>query len=76
MQVTWIKCERGGNMKASIKLENSSGGQNYQIVNIFRKDLKIRYNKKLTGKVRLYVSEKNALKSISGILSLYEHSLH
>lgn len=42
----------------------------------FRKDFKIKYSRKLSAKVRLYVSEKNALKSITNILSLYQQNLN
>lgn len=63
-------------MVANIKLENGEVKQTKQIVNFFRKGVKIKYNKKLTGKVRLYISEKNSVKSMDDILSLYENSLN
>jgi hypothetical protein len=68
--------ERGGNMIASIKLDNTEVKQVEQIVSFFRKSKKIRYNKKLTGKVRLYISDKNSMKSMNDVLSLYENSLN
>ncbi|MFZ5353873.1 MAG: hypothetical protein ACOZCL_14275 [Bacillota bacterium] len=49
---------------------------NCNIEYIFKKDIKIKYKKKLAGKVRLYISEKNAVKGLSGILSLYRRELH
>ncbi len=63
-------------MVANIKLDNSEVKQVKQIVTFFKKGTKIRYNKKLTGKVRLYISDKNSMKSMNDILSLYENSLN
>ncbi len=63
-------------MVASIKLDNNEIKQTKQIASFFKKGCKIRYNKKLTGKVRLYISEKNSMKSMNDILSLYENSLN
>ena len=63
-------------MVASIKLDNNEVRPNKQITSFFRRGTKIRYNKKLTGKVRLYISEKNSMKSFNDILSLYENSLN
>ena len=63
-------------MTASIRLDNNEAKQTKQIIRFFKKGVKIRYNKKLTGKVRLYISEKNSMKSISDILSLYENRLN
>lgn len=63
-------------MVASIKLDNNELRPNKQITSFFKKSIKIRYNKKLTGKVRLYISEKNSMKSFNDILSLYENSLN
>jgi len=56
-------------MTASIRLDNNEAKQTKQIIRFFKKGVKIRYNKKLTGKVRLYISEKNSVKNISDILS-------
>lgn len=72
----FMECERGGNMVASIKLENGEAKQVKQIASFFKKEYKIKYNKKLTRKVRLYISEKNTMKSMNDILSLYEHNLN
>lgn len=63
-------------MVGSIKLDNNQIKQKKQIVRFFKSGSKIKYNKKLTRKVRLYISEKNSLKSINNILSLYENSLN
>ena len=63
-------------MVANIKQENNEVKQVNQIVSFFKKGTKIRYNKKLTGKVRLYISDKNSMKSMNDILSLYENSLN
>jgi len=63
-------------MTASIRLDNNEAKQTKQIISFFKKGVKIRYNKKLTGKVRLYISEKNSVKNISDILSLYENRLN
>ncbi|HOS68943.1 MAG TPA: hypothetical protein PLG67_02055 [Bacillota bacterium] len=63
-------------MTASIRLDNNEVKQTKQIISFFKKGVKVRYNKKLTGKVRLYISEKNSVKNISDILSLYENRLN
>ncbi len=63
-------------MTASIRLDNNEAKQTKKIIRFFKKGVKIRYNKKLTGKVRLYISEKNSVKNISDILSLYENRLN
>jgi len=63
-------------MTAGIRLDNNEVKQTKQIISFFKKGVKIRYNKKVTGKVRLYISEKNSVKSISDILSLYENRLN
>ncbi|HYE84311.1 MAG TPA: hypothetical protein VEG39_19370 [Clostridia bacterium] len=63
-------------MVANIKLDNGEIKQTKQITSFFKKGTKIRYNKKLTGKIRLYISEKNSIRSMNDILSLYENSLN
>lgn len=63
-------------MVASIKLDNNDVRQNNQIISFFKKGKKIKYNKKLSGKVRLYISEKNSMKNFNDILSLYESNLN
>lgn len=42
----------------------------------FKKGYKIKYNKKLSGKIRLYISERNSIKDINGIINLYKKELH
>lgn len=61
-------------MITHINLENTDNQFNV-INNFFKKDYKISYNKKLSGKVRLYVSERNAIKNLKGIVSLYKREL-
>jgi hypothetical protein len=63
-------------MVGSIKLDNNEVKQKKQIVSFFKSGSKIKYNKRLTRKVRLYISEKNSIKGINDILSLYENSLN
>jgi hypothetical protein len=61
-------------MITHINLENADN-QFTVINNFFKKEYKITYNKKLSGKVRLYVSERNAIKNLKGIVSLYKREL-
>lgn len=63
-------------MAANIRLDNNEMKQTKQIISFFKKGVKIRYNKKLSGKVRLYISEKNSMKNMNDILSLYEDKLN
>lgn len=63
-------------MVANLRLDSNGLNHSKQVVNFFKRNVKIKYNKKLSGKVRLYVSEKNGLRSLTGVLSLYEHSLN
>lgn len=63
-------------MVASIKLDNNDVRTDKQITSFFKTSRKIKYNKKLTGKVRLYISDKNSIRSVNDILSLYENSLN
>jgi len=63
-------------MVANIRLDDTEVKENKQITNFFKKGVKIRYNKKLTGKVKLYISEKNSMRSMNDILSLYEDKLN
>lgn len=48
----------------------------FNINNFFKKNYKIKYNKRLSGKVRLYISDKNAIKDLSSIVTLYKKELH
>lgn len=63
-------------MVANLRLDSGELNHSKQVVNFFKRNVKIKYNKKLSGKVRLYVSEKNGLRSLTGVLSLYENSLN
>lgn len=63
-------------MVGSIKLDSSDAKQAKQVASFFKKGCKIKYNKKITGKVKLYISEKNSIRSINYILSLYQNSLN
>lgn len=63
-------------MTASLKLDSKQMKQTKQVIRFFRKSAKVRYNKKLTGRTRLYISEKNSLRSMNGVLSLYEERLN
>jgi len=61
-------------MITHINLENLDI-QNPIINKFFKKEYKVSYNKKLSGKVRLYISEKNSIRNISGLLTLYKRDL-
>lgn len=63
-------------MVASIRPDSNGIVHTKQISSFFKKGVKIKYNKKLTRKVRLYISEKNTIRSMSDVLSLYENSLN
>lgn len=63
-------------MAANIRLDHNEMKQTKQIISFFKKGVKIRYNKKLSRKVRLYISEKNSVKNMNDILSLYEDRLN
>ncbi|MGE5630821.1 MAG: hypothetical protein ACM3TR_06950 [Caulobacteraceae bacterium] len=63
-------------MVANLKADSIGIKHNKEIVKFFKTSTKIVYSKKLSGKIRLYVSEKNVLKSLNGVLSLYENSLN
>lgn len=57
---------------------NLDNGQNqFNIIDkFFKKDYKIKYNKKLSGKIRLYISERNSVEDLSSIVTLYKKELH
>lgn len=57
---------------------NLDNGQNqFNVIDkFFKKDYKIKYNKKLSGKIRLYISERNSIKELNGIITLYKKELH
>ncbi len=62
-------------MITHINLDNEQNQFNI-IDKFFKKDYKIKYNKKLSGKIRLYISERNAIKDLSNIVTLYNKELH
>ena len=70
-----IVCSEGsGSMFAQINIENIEN-QNQIIGKFFKKEYKVSYNKKLTGKIKLYISEKNTLRNINGLVVLYKREL-
>jgi len=62
-------------MITHINLDNEQNQFNI-IDKFFKKDYKIKYNKKLSGKIRLYISERNTIKDLSNIVTLYNKELH
>jgi hypothetical protein len=66
--------ERSGVMITHINLENTDN--QYHIINkFFKREYKINYNKKLSGKIKLYISEKNTIKNINGLVEMYKREL-
>jgi hypothetical protein len=61
-------------MITHINLENIEN-LNPLVNKFFKKEYKVSYNKKLSGKIRLYISEKNAVKKISSMAMLYKREL-
>ncbi len=61
-------------MISSVKSQEN--GFDSRLENIFKRDVKVKYKVKLSGKVKLYVSDKNAIKGLSGVLSLYKREFH
>ncbi|MDF2592279.1 MAG: hypothetical protein K0S75_1745 [Clostridia bacterium] len=61
-------------MFAQINIENIEN-QNQIIGKFFKKEFRVNYNKKLTGKIKLYISEKNTLRNISGLVAIYKREL-
>lgn len=55
---------------------NQINNKNINIANFFNRDKKIRYKTIFRGKKRLYVSDKNIIKDLSQVLSLYSGELH
>ena len=53
-------------------LENKSLEQNQRILSFFNKKHKVRYNKRLSRKLRFYVGEKIEKQDISNVLSQYK----
>jgi hypothetical protein len=70
-----IICSEGsGDMIAQVNIENIEN-QNQMIDKFFKKEYRINYNKKLTGKIKLYISEKNTMRNISGLVVMYKREL-
>ncbi|OGO78264.1 MAG: hypothetical protein A2Y23_15660 [Clostridiales bacterium GWB2_37_7] len=61
-------------MVTHINLENIDN-QNPIIYKFFKKEYRVSYNKKLSGKIRLYISEKNTVRNMSGLVMLYKREL-
>ena len=61
-------------MITHINLENIDN-QNYVINKFFKKEYKVKYNKKLSAKIKLYISEKNTISNMSGLVMLYKREL-
>lgn len=61
-------------MITHINLENVDN--QYHIINkFFKKEYRVSYKKKLSGKIKLYISEKNTVKNINGLVALYKREL-
>lgn len=61
-------------MITHINLENTDN-QYYIINKFFKREFKVNYNKKLSGKIKLYISEKNTIKNIDGLVAMYKREL-
>ena len=61
-------------MITHLNLENIDN-QNPIINKFFKKEYRVSYNKKLSGKIRLYISEKNTIRNINGLVTLYKREL-
>ncbi len=70
-----VSSGRSDAMITHINLDNEQNQFNI-IDKFFKKDYKIKYNKKLSGKIRLYISERNTIKDLSNIVTLYNKELH
>lgn len=57
-----------------INLENTEH-RHQHIYKFFQKEYKVKYNKKPSGKIKLYVSEKNSIKNIGDLVALYKREL-
>jgi hypothetical protein len=70
-----IVCSEGsGNMFAQINIENIEN-QNQIIDKFFKKEYRVSYNKKLSGKIKLYISEKNTIRNIKDLVVMYKREL-
>jgi hypothetical protein len=61
-------------MIAHINLENTEY-QYHEINKFFKKEYRVSYNKKLSRKIKLYISEKNTIKKVNGLATLYKRDL-
>lgn len=61
-------------MFAQINIENIEN-QNQIIDKFFKKEYRVSYNKKLSGKIKLYISEKNTIRNIKDLVVMYKREL-
>lgn len=61
-------------MIPQINIENIEN-QNHIIDKFFKKEFRVNYNKKLTGKIKLYISEKNTIRNIKDLVMIYKREL-
>jgi hypothetical protein len=61
-------------MIGQINIENIEN-QNQMIDKFFKKEYRVSYNKKLTGKIKLYISEKNTIRNIKDLVVMYKRQL-
>jgi hypothetical protein len=61
-------------MFPQINIENIES-QNQIIDKFFKKEYRVSYNKKLTGKIKLYISEKNTIRNIKDLVVMYKREL-
>jgi hypothetical protein len=61
-------------MFPQINIENIES-QNQIIDKFFKKEYRVSYNKKLTGKIKLYISEKNTIRNIKDLVMMYKREL-
>jgi hypothetical protein len=61
-------------MIGQINIENIEN-QNQMIDKFFKKEYRVSYNKKLSGKIKLYISEKNTIRNIKDLVVMYKRQL-
>jgi len=61
-------------MIPQINIENIEN-QNQIIDKFFKKEFRVNYNKKLSGKIKLYISEKNTIRNIKDLVMMYKREL-
>lgn len=61
-------------MIPQINIENIEN-QNQIIDKFFKKEFRVNYNKKLSGKIKLYISEKNTIRNIKDLVIMYKREL-